>query len=173
MILVLAWALVSAAMLLYFFKFLDGSNQKILDSMDGQKKILGSLLAEKRSEELAQKDLEELAKKTLQPGDFFSKDITLVNELKTLESLSSKYNVDMTTSGISGTVSTAAKAKTITPIVTIPYSISINGNLVSVVKVIETLENLSFITNVSNISISAGDKGKVNASMTANFYLKK
>lgn len=157
----------------YFFKILDASNQKILDSMAKDKKGLAVLLAEQQSEAQAQYDLQELAKKPLQPEDFFSRDITLVNEIKILENLEEKLGVKMSLSGVSGTIKSAAPANTVTPLVVIPYNIGVTGSLNRVVDFIETLENLNFVTNVSNISLSSADQGNVSAGMTASFYLRK
>jgi Tfp pilus assembly protein PilO len=109
----------------------------------------------------------------VQPEDFFSRDITLVKELEVLEGLKQRFNVQTQIGGISGTVTSAGKAKTTTPLAVIPYSISVTGPLSDVVDFIETLENLSFITNVNNVSVTAADSGKVNASMSADFYLRK
>ena len=172
-LLLVVWLGLSALTFGYFFKLLDRANQKTLDSMDVQRKEFAQLTAERQSQNQAKWDLETLAKQSIQPENFFSRDITLVNELKILEGLSDRLNLKMQIGGVSGTVNTAAKAKTITPLVVIPYSISVSGSLQRAVDFVETLENLKFITNVSNISISTADKNTVNVGMTANFYLKK
>ena len=113
-IIILAWLVLSFGMLTYVFKFLDSTNQQILDSMGQQKSILASLQAERESEMRAQRDLQELSQKLYQPEDFFSRDTTLVNEIKILENLGQKYNLKMQLSGVSGTINTAPKAKTTT-----------------------------------------------------------
>jgi len=168
-----AWVVVSAAMLFYFFGILDIQNQATVYSIDEKKKELQTLQVQNESYLRAKSDLKQVALEPLQPEDFFSKDVTLVNELKVLEDLKQKLGVQTQISGISGTVGSAAKAKTVTPVVVIPYGITVSGTLVQVVDFIETLENLSFITNVSNIGITSLDNGKVNATMSASFYLTK
>ena len=158
---------------MYFFGILDNSNQQIVAGMAKQKKDLQALQAQNQSYLQAKADLKQLADQAYQPEDFFSRDISLVNELRVLEGLKQKMGVQMQISGISGTIANAPRAKTITPLVYIHYGITVTGSLSQVVDFIETLENLSFITNVSNVSITAADKGQVNAGMSADFYLRK
>ncbi len=171
--LVIAWAVLSACMFFYFFNFLDASNQQVVSSMQKQKKDLASLQGQEQSFELAKSDLDKLAAQAIQPDDFFSKDITLVNEIQTLEDLNQKLNVNMQLSGLSGTIGGEPSAGTITPIAQVPYAISIKGSLDQVTGFLQALENLSFVTNVTSISVSAGDKGLVNANLSAVFYLRK
>ncbi len=167
------WAIVSALMFFYFFNILDQANQRTLNSMAQQKKDLAALKAERESYRLAKQDLEDLAKKTYQPADFFSKDISLVAEIKTLESLGEQMGVSMQLSGVSGTASAAAKAKTTTPLAAIPYSIYLSGPLGQVVKFIEAVENLSFVTKTDSLNINAAENGNVTAALGASFYIKK
>ena len=173
LVLLVVWFAVSILSFAYFFKILDASNLQILKSMEKRKKELAGLKAQQQSENQAQWDLDTLAKENYKPEDFFSRDITLVNELKTLENLSQRLGVKMDIGGVAGTVNTAAKAKSITPLVVVPYSVTVNGSLQRAVDFVETMENLEFITNVSNISINTADNSTVTVSMTANFYLKK
>ena len=168
-----AWLVLSALNFAYFFGILDSRNQEFVNSMEQQKQILASLQAERESEKLAEKDLQKLAKEVYLPENFFSRDVTLVNELETLENLGKKLNVKMLPSGIAGTVSTAPKAKTITDLAVIRYNMSLNGSLQNVVNFIESMENLSFISNIESVSISAVDNQTVSATLPANFYLRK
>jgi Tfp pilus assembly protein PilO len=169
----LAWLILSASMFLYFFKLLDVQNQATLDSMAQERKDLASLQAQDQSYKQAQADLQELAGKPYQPEDFFTSDISLVNEIQTLENLAAKYNLTMQISGIAGTIETLQSANTVTPIAMVPYGITLSGDFFQTVNFIESLEHLSFIANPTNISINGADNGNVSASMSANFYLKK
>jgi len=169
----IAWLIASGAMLFHFFGILDSANQVTVLSIETKKKELQTLQAQNQSYLHAKADLKLLADQRLQPEDFFSRDITLVNELKILEALKQRFGLETQISGISGTISNAAKAKTTTALVTIPYAINVTGSLGDVVNFIETLENLSFITNVTNITISAAENNKVTAGMSATFYLRK
>lgn len=172
-VLLAVWFILSVCMFGSFFNFLDIANQRALDSMAKQKKELAQLKAERESYKQAQGDLDKLAQSLYQPDAFFSRDITLVNELQILEDLSKKLNVDIQLSGISGTVNTIPKAKTITPIGMVPYGIGVSGSFSDVVDFVESLENLAFISNVSSISISSADKGLVHANLSSGLYLKK
>jgi len=169
----IAWLMVTFSMFFYFFKLLDNQNQATLDSMSQDRSNLATLQAEDRSFKQAQADLKQLAAETYQPDAFFSRDTNFINELNTMQDLQKKYNVQMQLAGVSGTVNSAPPASTVTPVVLIPYSLSLNGDLSQVVGFIENLENLSFVTTVSGISISAADKGNVNVNLGANFYLRK
>lgn len=141
--------------------------------MAQQRKDLANLKAERESYRLAKEDLEDLAKKSYQPADFFSKDISLVTEIKTLEALGEQMGVIMQLSGVSGTAAAAAKAKTTTALAVIPYSIYLSGPLDKVVKYIEAVENLSFVTKTEALSINAAENGNVNAVLGASFFIKK
>jgi len=172
-LLLLAWLILSALMFLYFFKLIDGQNRAALDSMARERKDLAVLQAQDQSFKQAQADLQVLAGKPLQPENFFTSDISLVNEIQTLESLAAKDNLKMQLSGVAGTIGSLPQANTVTPIGVVTYGISLNGDFFQVVNFIESLEHLSFITNPTGISIGAAGGGNVTASMTANFYLKK
>lgn len=171
--LVAGWLLLCAAMLMYFFGLLDASNQKTLEGLNKVKTDLAAVRAQSESYKQEQADLQLLSQKAIQPDDFFSKDITLVNEIKTLESLSSEMSVKMSLSGVSGTVNTAAPAVTATPMVVVPFSLNLNGNFSDVIAFIETLEHESFISNVTGFSISAAGPGQVTANLGGSFYIKK
>jgi len=170
---VLAWFILSAMMFLYFFKLVDGQNQATLNSMAQERSDLALLQAQDASYKQAQADLQELAGKPLQPEDFFSSDIALVNEIRTLENLASKYNLKMELSGVAGTIDSLQSANTLTPIAIVPYGITLSGDFFQSINFIESLEHLSFVTNPTDITIESTDNGNVGVSMTANFYLKK
>ncbi len=173
-LLLLVWLILSVVMFMYLFKLLDNQNQATLDSMAQERSNLAALQAQYASYKQAQADLDKLAnEKSPQPEDFFTSDISLVNEIQTLENLAAKYNLKMQLSGVAGTINSLQSANTVTPIAIVPYSISLSGDFFQVVNFIESLEHLKFITNPTNISIEAADGGNVTASMTANFYLKK
>lgn len=167
------WAGVCVLMVSYLFKFLQQSNEQVLAQIKDQQKELLVLQAEKESYDLAQKDLAELGKRTVQPEDFFSQDVTLVNEIKTLEELGNRLNVNLNLSGLSGVVKNAPKAPTKGQIFAVPYSISLSGSFNNVIKFLETLEHLDFITLITGLNVSATSGGNVSASLTANFYLRQ
>lgn len=170
---VFAWLILCFVMLGWIFKRLDASNQLLLDKIMALKTEEATLKAEKESFIAGKNDLERLSAQKIQPENFFSRDITLVNELRRLEQIASDLGVSMSLSGISGTLKSATRAKTQTEIFQIPYGIGLGGPLPKVVSFMEFLENLEYITSISKATVSAADKGSVNASLTATFYLKK
>jgi Tfp pilus assembly protein PilO len=160
-------------MFLYFFKILDNLNQQVLKSMSGQMQNLALLKGQSEVYEKAESDLQKLTQESIQPEEFFSRDITLVYEIETLENLSAELNVQMVLAGVSGTVQTAPIANTKTPMAEIPYSITVSGSLQQVTAFIESLENLSFVTNITSFGLSSEGQGNVGANLGANFYLLK
>ena len=121
----------------------------------------------------AKSDLDKLAAQPLQPEQFFSQDISLVDEIQALQNLGQQYKVQMGLNGVNGTVNSLAPAPTISPIVMAPYSISLSGSLVNDLNFISSLEHLSFITTLTGISVGSGGQGLVNISLGADFYLLK
>jgi Tfp pilus assembly protein PilO len=172
-ILAVVWIAMSAAMLGYLFNIMDSSNQAQLDAMAGDRKNLAQLEAERESYNRARQDLTQMSKEAYQPDDLFSKDINFVKELEILENLSSQLNLKMTISGVNGTVSQAAKAKTLTALAVVPNTITLSGSLSSTVDFVETLEHLSFITNVNAVNIQTEDQGNVTLNLASDFYLQK
>ena len=173
-ILLIAWLLLSGLMLFYLFKILDDQNQQSLAAMDHDRQSLALLVAEDQSFKQAQSDLQKLSGDPFQPADFFSRDITLVKEFVALENMQQKYGVQMTLSGVSGTINTLPSAPTASPIVVASYGISLSGSLIQVTNFIEALENAAFVTDISGLSIGVGSPpGMVNANLSANFYLLK
>ncbi len=173
MIVLAIWLSLSLIMFFYLFSILDITNTQSIKAMEQQNKDLAVLIAERESYIKAKADLQKISKEEIQPDTFFSKDISLVNEIRTLESWAEKLNVKMQLTGVSGTINTLPKAKTLTPIGTVPYSIGLLGSFTQVVNFVEVLENLSFITNVTAVSISNAADGQVNLNLSASFYLKK
>ncbi len=167
------WLTLCASMPLYFFKILENSNSGILEKIASEKKDLAFYKVEAESFQLAQKDLDAMKGQARQPENLFSGDITFVNEIKVMENLGQRLNINLALSGISGTVKKATKANTAGDIVVIPYGIAVTGPFPKVVDFVEILENLDFITTISSVSISSAAGGEVNANFFANFYLKR
>jgi len=167
------WVVVGLILQLYVYKILDKSNVAMVGKIEQQNREMSVLDAERISFEKAQEDLDILAKKPLQPEELFSKDVTLVNEVKYLENLANIIGVDIALSGLSGTVKSASKAKTSGDLIVVPYSMNISGSFSKIVDFIETFENLPFITVLDGMSLTTLGEGEVSANLRANFYLKK
>jgi Tfp pilus assembly protein PilO len=171
--LLVLWLGLITLMFFSLFGILDRQNLANLESMAQQRKDLAMLKAERESFTRAQQDLDLLAKKQYQPEDFFSKDVTLVKELRILEDWADRLGVKIQISGISGTIASVPKAKTQTSLAVIQYGISINGEFSQVLNYIQVLENLSFITSISSMNLNNSDRGNVSAGVTASLYLRK
>ena len=167
------WVVLCSGMFFWVFKNMTVSNQASLDETMTLKKEEALLEAQKQSFIQAKNDLAKLKSYEIQPEDFFSKDVTLVNEIRRLEAVSQTLSLNTTFSGISGTLKTAVKAPTKSSIVKIPFNINTKGTLANTVAFMEYLENLEFMTSVNLASVSSAGEGEVNASFSAAFYLKK
>lgn len=172
-IICLLWLGVSVLMLGFLFKLQDGSNQAVLDSMAQDRQNLAKLQAEDQSFKQAKADLDKLAAQPLQPQQFFSRDVSLVGEIQTLQNLGQQNKVQMQLNGVNGTINSLAPAPTKSSIVVVPYSISLSGSLANDMNFITSLEHLSFVTTVTGISVTAGGQGSDNISLGADFYLLK
>lgn len=167
------WLGLCVFMFVYGFNILGGSNLAAQANISREKSQLLALQAQQQSYILSQKDLQQMQAKNIQPDDFFSVDITLVKEIETLESLGKSLGVQLTLGGISGTISTLPTGKAEEELYILPYSIGVSGSLGKTVDFIETLENLGFITTLNSLSIASMPDGNVNATMSANFYIRK
>lgn len=169
----IAWLVVAVIMNLFLFKIMNKKNQAALDDMATDRQNLVLLEKESESFKKAQNDLEKMAEQKIQPADFFSKDITLVNEIKVLEDLNNLFGTEVNFSGVSGVVNPGlAGAGTASGLVFVPYSVSLSGSLAGVIKQIETIENLKFITKINGLNLSSTAEGKVNATLSSGFYVK-
>lgn len=167
------WLLGSGIMFGYLFKKIDSSNQTLIQEMSGLKRQEANLEAEKKSFIEAQNDLGQIENEKLKPEQFFSQDVTLVNEIRRLESIARDIGIEMELSGISGTLKNATKAGAKSEIFQIPYIISLKGPLSKVVAFMEYMENLEFITKTGQVNLSAAGKGEVNVTFNSFLYLKK
>ena len=166
------WLGVCAGMYFYGFGILQSANRDALSVISEKKDQLLSLQAEQQSYRLAQQDLDDLGKKDYQPGNFFSRDISLVKELSTLENLSTTTQVRLTISGINGTIDTLPKAKTQSPLYTMSYYMNVSGPFINVYNFIQSLYNLNFVTTINTLSMGGGS-GNVVVTMSAYLYIQK
>lgn len=167
------WVLLCVSMPGYFFKILDSSNSVLIEKIATQKKELEELKIEKDSFQKAKTDLENFALQPYQPENFFSNEINVVNELKTLEALGPKLNLNVTMSGLSGTIGGASKAQVEGDIVQLPYNFTIAGPYNKALQFVEILENLDFVIHNSSVSVSPGAGGNVNIILSSYLFLKR
>lgn len=168
----LAWIVLCGAAFGYGFNILDHSNKILSSDLANKKKEYSLLEAEQKSFQMAKRDLDDLENEPVQPDDLFSRDVTLVNEIRELEAMGEESGVELNLSGIRGTIGNAAKAGTKGEIYTIPYVITVNGPFTSVLQFVERLEHVDFISPVFNISVTSAANNGVNATLTASFYIK-
>jgi Tfp pilus assembly protein PilO len=167
------WLMATLGMFFYCLPIQHKGNLAIIETIKTLSVKEQGLLAEKKSYLQAQKALEDLAKLEIQPENFFSKNITLVKEIKKLERIASELGVEFALSGISGNLQSATKAPTVSNIFLVPYSIHLEGSLDKLVAYIEHLENLEYITAINSLDVSATNEETVNLNLSANFYVIK
>ncbi len=167
------FVIVAGILFAYGFPWLHGTNEAIAERYAKKGVEYKALEAEQRSFEAGQRDLGELAKKDTKPGDLFSQDTRLVNEIQTLELLADRGDLDMTLQ-ISGTVAEAKKVpQSISNIFLIPYTMSVVGDYTSLIKFMEEVEHTPFVTQINTISMTAVSDSQVRASLNGSFYIKK
>ena len=172
-IVVAAWLVLCAVMFMYVFGRFDNSNQSLVNDYATVHHSFAVLQAEAESYRLSQEDLAKAKTEPLQPNDLFTEDVTLVNELRTLEALKGTYNLDLSINGLGGTIKNAIKAKTKSDLYMVPYGMTATGNFQDVLHFLENLENLKFITNITTISLTGITGDQVTLNLNANFYLRK
>lgn len=169
----LSWVALCAVMFGYVFGLFSDGNAEAQRRYQEREMELYRLQAEQESFQRAERDLEVLERDTHQPEQYFSRDVTLVSEIETLEKLASSLKLTFALSGLSGTASAARRAKAQSDLLSVPYSVSIGGAYADVVEFFERLEHLPFITHVTAVTVSAASGGKVNASFTGVFFVRK
>lgn len=169
----MVWVGMSFLMYFYVFKKFDLTNETKLSAIQNLKKEQFLLEAERDSFLKGKSDLEKIEKEKIKPTDFFSKDITLVNEIRRLEQIGAELNLDLALSGVSGTIKSARKAGTKSEIFQIPVSMNVKGTLQNAVSFLEYLENLEFLTIGNMVNFNSVESGIVSVSLNASFFVKK
>ncbi len=167
------WLVLVVGMVMYGFPILDRSNEALVTKHNDQQKRLASLEAEVASYNQAQSELDKVTKQKYLPDQLFSRDISLVKELRTLEDMGLEHGVNVIIGGLGGTVKNAQKAKTQSELYIIPYSITVTGNFDNSIQFLQHMENLRFITTINSVSVSALSGNEVSFNMNASFYLQK
>jgi Tfp pilus assembly protein PilO len=167
------WVLICISMPTYFFGIFEHSNNLEIEKINSQKKELLQLKAEQDSYQKAKKDLEIFAKEKYQPENFFNNEINVVSELKTLEALGPELGLDVSMSGLSGTIGGAAKAAVQGDIVQLPYSFTVVGPYNKTLQFLEILENLDFVVHNSSFAIGPSAGGNINLVLSSFLYLKR
>jgi hypothetical protein len=94
------WLITTLGMFFYCLPVQHKGNLAIIETVKTLSVKEQGLLAEKNSYLQAKQALEDLAKLEIQPENFFSKNITLVKEIKKLESIASELGVEFALSGL-------------------------------------------------------------------------
>lgn len=174
---VLALLAVSAFAFFYLFPMLANGLIQLQNTHKDQLSKIKSLDEQVKALQAMQRNLDDIAKMPVQPKDLFapySADVTLVDEIQSLENSAVKTNNTMKIT-INGSAQGAQPYPSASGLVSIPYIINLNGTYPQTVRFLEYLENSFFISPVQQITISRnGDKaGTVNTKITTMFFLQK
>ncbi len=156
----------------YVFPYLGDKHANQLAAMLDQKKTVVEMRQEQKNIELAKQDLQDLAKKEKAPEDFFSQDISLVNDLSQVESAARRFGLEFTFS-VTGTAQTAAKAKTASDLYSIPFTMQLRGKFSGAVSFLDWLEHFPNTFTAKSASLAAASGDSINVTLIGNFYLRK
>lgn len=165
-------AIISGVLFGYGLPWAKAKLDSSLSGIMEQKKEVVELRQEQRNLELAKKDLAELASKHVLPEDFFSKDVTLVNNLGVLESKARELGVLLTVS-ISGTVASAPKAKTPTELYMVPFTMQLEGDFANVVAYMDWLEHAGTLFVIRSVTAAGSQKDTIVINLLGTVYLRK
>ncbi len=160
----------------YGFQWLDSLQASQLELILTQKKNVLELRQQQQNILLAKKDLKQVEDEKIAPDDLFSRDETLVQEISQIESQALKLNLALTLS-VAGTVAQASKAQVTSDLVTIPFSMQVQGSFAHVVQFMDALEHEGFVLTVRSINVTSSstttDADAVTSSLAGVFYLRR
>lgn len=169
---VVVFCLLLGFAVLYGLPWLSDLQASKLSAILEQKKTVVELRQEQANIEQAKKDLSELSTKAHVPEEFFSKDITLVDDIRLLEKRANDLGVDLTLT-VSGTLNTAVKSKSASELYVVPFSVQLKGVFGNVVAYMDFLEHFGTLFTVRNVSLLGSTGDNVTANLVGNFYLRK
>jgi Tfp pilus assembly protein PilO len=167
--------LVALALVFFWLVFprVQKSNAAISGKLFERNKEYQVLLSEQRSFEQGKRDLASFESKPYKPDQLFSRDTSLVNEIKTLEERSSALGLNFVMN-VSGTAESAPKVPgTQGSIYNIPYTATVTGSFDNIVTFINYMEHLPFITHTKVLTFTAQSEGGLKATLSANFFIKR
>ena len=172
-IVIALFAIFAGVMFSFGYGILEAKNTARLDLVNKQNLELEVLKREQKNFEQGKKDLATLDQKPHPPGDLFSKDTKVVKEIRILEELAARYNLDLTLS-ISGTSKNAIKAPgVVSDLLVVPYTVVVVGAFNNILNYVAATEHSSFVTHTQGVQISSLDSGSARATLSSQFYLKK
>ena len=169
----LVWLAGTALAFFWLFPKLSGSLIELKQSHAKQIAELNQLKDYAKGVERMQQDLATMRKGEVQPEEFFTSDIKLVNEIKHIESIALETN-NAIIFNISGTADKAAAVKgASSALFEIPYTITLEGNQQTVQNFVSRLEKSYFVSPVNAVSYLVDNNGVLVARVVANFYIQK
>lgn len=166
------FAVFSGMMFSFGYGVLDSRNQAQLDLVNQKNLELLVLEREQQNFEQGKNDLTSLKEQPYPPEDLFSKDTRVVNEIRELEELASRYSLDFSLQ-VAGSSATAPKAVGVSAdLLQVPYSVTVTGGFNNILKYIEASEHTTFINQGYALQLNAVADGETRAVINSQFYLK-
>lgn len=171
-LIIVGFILFAVGMVWFGFGIIGNKNQATADEIAKKRIELGLLEKEQKSLEQGKKDLAQLASSTYPPENLFSKDTRVVNEIQRLEEASKQAGVELNIS-VTGTQKTAEKVKGVSSdLITIPYTITLNGSFANELTFMQYMEHMPFITHADDITIIVSSADKTKMLIRSKFFIK-
>jgi Tfp pilus assembly protein PilO len=170
---IIVFLIFAVAMYMFGFGILGNRNQVAADSISQRRIELEVLSREQKSFEQGKKDLAQLEQSLYPPGELFSRDTKVVNEIQQLEATAQRYSVELDIA-VAGTSKTAVKVPDTTgELFAIPYTITLSGPFSNILLFMQASERLPFITHAKDVSVSVNAENAARTVISSEFYIKK
>ncbi len=165
--------LFSAFLFLYGYSILDDKNHNTALKVAESEQSYQDLLYEQVGFEQGRRDLKEIEEAEFSPNKLFPKNTTLVDNIRVLEDVANRYNLEFVIL-LSGTgVGDLRTPGVVSEIFSAPYSLTLTGQFRDVMSFFQTIENLQFPTHITNVQINAIVDGEVTAILNSEFFIEQ
>lgn len=170
---IVLFILFAAGMFLFGYGIMAGGNQATADIVAQKRIELEVLEREQKSFEQGKIDLAQLDSSSYPPDELFSRDTKVVKEIQQLEAAAQRFGLELSIS-VTGSTKTAVKVpNTSADLYAVPYTITLDGPVTSVLQFMQTAERMPFITHAKDVAINVGLAEKTTTIISSEFYVKK
>jgi hypothetical protein len=169
---VLVWVVLTAFAFMYLFPFAVKGITDLQIKYAKQIIALNELRDNAKSLQRMQQDINSMEKHEVQPEQFFTSDLQLVNEIKRVEAIAAASNLTLGLS-LAGTTDKAANYPSASGVSQVPLTMLLRGTFPDSIRFLKAFENSPFIAPVNGISFTKGEEGFVNMTVVSNFLIHK
>ena len=168
----LVFLAITAAIFFFLAPMFESNLYSLQGKYQDQENQLSALTAQASSLRQIQDDFSKINQMSVKPVDLFSTDVSLVEQFKYIENLATVTNVNLELA-ITGTADNAQSIKNVkSKLITIPYTIKVQGNFPNIINFIKNFENSYFISPISGLAITKDTTG-LGATILSNVYLRQ